>query len=166
MPSDQPPHRCSIPVDLYRKILFWLDDGIDRTAVLPVWRSPMINSRWPRPIGIIESIVLIPVWSGSFTGWRKITPGALRSSGISYRSPFDRSFAVNRLSECIHYTAQHTVTSFLIEPICQPVFTVSPSRIPFDSPRSTAPTLSSSKVQYMSAFQSVFKTKSHLPAPV
>jgi hypothetical protein len=25
-------------------------------AVFPVPRSPMISSRWPRPIGIIESI--------------------------------------------------------------------------------------------------------------
>jgi hypothetical protein len=30
-------------------------------AVLPVCRSPMINSRWPRPIGIIPSTALIPV---------------------------------------------------------------------------------------------------------
>src|SRR5437764_1459918 len=26
------------------------------TAVLPVWRSPMMSSRCPRPIGIIESM--------------------------------------------------------------------------------------------------------------
>jgi hypothetical protein len=37
-------------------------------AVLPVPRSPMISSRCPRPIGIIESIALMPVCSGSFTG--------------------------------------------------------------------------------------------------
>ena len=37
-------------------------------AVLPVWRSPMISSRWPRPIGIIESIAFRPVSIGSFTG--------------------------------------------------------------------------------------------------
>ena len=49
------------------------------TAVLPVWRSPMISSRWPRPIGIIESIALMPVCSGSFTGWRATMPGALSS---------------------------------------------------------------------------------------
>ena len=48
-------------------------------AVLPVCRSPMISSRCPRPIGIIESIALMPVWSGSFTGWRSITLGALNS---------------------------------------------------------------------------------------
>ena len=35
-------------------------------AVLPVWRSPMISSRWPRPIGIIPSIALSPVCTGVF----------------------------------------------------------------------------------------------------
>jgi hypothetical protein len=38
------------------------------TAVLPVPRSPMMSSRWPRPIGIMASIALMPVCSGSFTG--------------------------------------------------------------------------------------------------
>ena len=50
-------------------------------AVLPVWRSPMMSSRWPRPIGIIESIAFRPVCSGSVTGWRWTTPGALNSAG-------------------------------------------------------------------------------------
>ena len=50
-------------------------------AVLPVLRSPMISSRWPRPIGIMASIALMPVCSGSLTGWRSTTPGALRSIG-------------------------------------------------------------------------------------
>ena len=50
-------------------------------AVLPVERSPMISSRCPRPIGIIESIAFSPVCKGSFTGWRLITPGALNSRG-------------------------------------------------------------------------------------
>ena len=50
-------------------------------AVLPVLRSPMISSRWPRPIGIMLSIALMPVCSGSFTGWRSAMPGALNSSG-------------------------------------------------------------------------------------
>jgi hypothetical protein len=38
------------------------------TAVFPVCRSPMINWRWPRPIGVIASIAVTPVCSGSFTG--------------------------------------------------------------------------------------------------
>ena len=37
-------------------------------AVLPVLRSPMISSRWPRPIGVIASMALMPVCSGSLTG--------------------------------------------------------------------------------------------------
>src|SRR5438309_1223544 len=40
-------------------------------AVLPVVRSPMISSRWPRPIGIIESIAFSPGCNGSLTGWRR-----------------------------------------------------------------------------------------------
>ena len=50
------------------------------TAVLPMPRSPMISSRWPRPIGIIESMALMPVCSGSFTGWRTMMPGAFDST--------------------------------------------------------------------------------------
>ena len=45
------------------------------TAVLPVWRSPMISSRWPRPIGVIASMTLTPVCTGVSTFCRIITPG-------------------------------------------------------------------------------------------
>src|SRR3954451_422726 len=51
------------------------------TAVLPVWRSPMMSWRWPRPIGVIASMALMPVCSGSFTGCRWTTDGACTSSG-------------------------------------------------------------------------------------
>ena len=51
-------------------------------AVLPVWRSPMISSRWPRPIGIMPSMALMPVCSGCLTRWRSMTPGAMRSIGF------------------------------------------------------------------------------------
>src|SRR3954469_16689074 len=36
----------------------------------------MISSRWPRPIGTMESIALRPVCTGCATDWRAITPGA------------------------------------------------------------------------------------------
>jgi hypothetical protein len=49
------------------------------TAVLPVLRSPMISWRWPRPIGVWESIALMPVCSGSLTDWRWTTDGACSS---------------------------------------------------------------------------------------
>ena len=38
-------------------------------VVLPVERSPMISSRWPRPIGIIASIAMMPVCTGWLTGF-------------------------------------------------------------------------------------------------
>src|SRR5260221_299730 len=55
---------------------FWLMMVSMATAVLPVWRSPMMSSRWPRPTGIIESIALMPVWSGTPRPSRETTPGA------------------------------------------------------------------------------------------
>ncbi len=42
----------------------------------------MISSRWPRPIGIIESIALMPVCRGSLTGWRSAMPGAMLSRNL------------------------------------------------------------------------------------
>ncbi len=60
---------------------FWLMIASSAIAVLPVWRSPMMSSRWPRPIGIIASIALMPVCIDSLTGMRSTTPGARRSTG-------------------------------------------------------------------------------------
>ena len=48
----------------------WAMIASTATAVLPVCRSPMISWRWPRPIAVIASIAEMPVYSGSFTGWR------------------------------------------------------------------------------------------------
>ncbi len=50
-------------------------------VVLPVDRSPMISSRWPRPIGIIASIAMMPVCTGWLTGLRRMMPGAIFSTG-------------------------------------------------------------------------------------
>ena len=50
-----------------RPLPFWLMIVSMAIAVLPVWRSPMISSRWPRPIGISASIALMPVWTGVST---------------------------------------------------------------------------------------------------
>src|ERR1700749_944222 len=71
------------------------------TAVLPVLRSPMISSRWPRPIGIMASIALMPVCSGSVTGWRSAMPGALNSSGRAGVGGVDVPLAVERPAERI-----------------------------------------------------------------
>src|SRR5213595_869690 len=74
-------------------------------AVLPMARSPMISSRWPRPIGIIESIALTPVWSGSFTGCRLMMPGATMStSGLR---GMDRPPPVHRTPQGVHHPSYH-----------------------------------------------------------
>ena len=48
----------------------------------PVCLSPMINSRWPLPIGTKLSTALMPVCMGSFTEIRGMIPGALRPTRL------------------------------------------------------------------------------------
>ena len=72
------------PIATYTQVTFWpfwLMIASTATADLPVWRSPMISSRWPRPIGTIASIDLMPVCIGCDTDSRAITPGAIFSIG-------------------------------------------------------------------------------------
>ena len=111
--------------------------------VLPVWRSPMISSRWPRPIGIIESIAFRPVCIGSVTGWRWTTPGALNSAGrvsVVAIAPLPSS-GLPSGSTMRPSSASPTGISSR-----RPVrLTVSPSTIFSQSPKSTAPTLSDSR---------------------
>ena len=85
---------------------FWLMIVSIPTAVLPVPRSPMISSRWPRPIGIIESIDLRPVCSGCVTGCRWITPGRLELERPPARR-LDRALPVERVAERIDDAAEH-----------------------------------------------------------
>src|SRR5215213_6879677 len=113
-------------------------------AVLPVWRSPMISSRWPRPIGIIASIALMPVWSGSFTGWRWTTPGALTSAGRSssvLMSPLPSS---GRPSGSMMRPSSASPTGTSSRRLVR--LTVSPSLTWPHGPKSTAPTLSDSRL--------------------
>ena len=104
----------------------------------------MMSSRWPRPIGIIASIAFRPVWSGSVTGWRNTTPGALRSRGISVSSP--------AMAPCPSRGVPRGFTTLpsifsptLIEAILPVLRTVIPSLTSSVGPRRTAPTLSSSR---------------------
>src|SRR3982750_3081533 len=76
----------------------WLRIVSTRIAVLPVVRSPMISSRWPRPIGIIESIAFSPVCTGSFTGRGRVPSRCL----VLERPPplrLDRAGPVDGLAE-------------------------------------------------------------------
>src|SRR6059036_3625513 len=84
-----------------RSLPFWLMIVSTATAVLPVWRSPMMSSRWPRPIGTIASIALRPVCTGCDTDWRDHAGGHLLDHvgelGV------DRAFAVDRLAQRIDH---------------------------------------------------------------
>src|SRR4029453_9850633 len=90
-------------------------------VVLPVLRSPMISSRWPRPIGVIASIDLMPVCNGSCTGFgppipraRVSTPGAIPppiSPGPAIAPADDLTATVDRLAERVDDPTQHRVTN-------------------------------------------------------
>src|SRR3954470_8668820 len=73
----------------------------------------MISSRCPRPTFVIESIALMPVCSGSFTGCRWMTPGAFHSTGRVSRASIgarparlDRAEPVERVPERIDDAAE------------------------------------------------------------
>ncbi len=128
-------------------VSFWFRMASMATAVLPVWRSPMISSRWPRPIGIIASMALRPVCSGSRTDWRSTTPGAMRSIGrncVVGTGPLPSTGWPSAL------TTRPSISSPTGTEMMRPVrLTMSPSLTPCASPRSTEPTLSSSRFSAM-----------------
>ena len=128
-------------------VSFWLRIASIATAVLPVWRSPMISSRWPRPIGTIASIAFSPVCSGSFTGWRSTTPGARRSIGENCVVAIGPLPSIGWPSAL---TTRPSISSPTGTEMMRPVrLTRSPSLISLNSPSSTAPTLSSSRFSAM-----------------
>src|SRR5690606_12466279 len=127
-----------------RFLPFWLMIVSTATAVLPVWRSPMISSRWPRPIGTMESIAFRPVWTGSDTDWRSITPGATFSMTSV-------SFALIGPLPSMGWPSELTTRPLSSGPIgtsrIRPVaLTTSPSEMWVYSPRTTAPTESRSRL--------------------
>src|SRR5471030_615040 len=113
------------------------------TAVLPVWRSPMISSRWPRPIGTIESIDFRPVCTGWSTDLRAITPGAtfsMTSVILALIGPLPSIGWPSALTtRPISSGPTGTSRMRLVH------LTVSPSEICSKAPRMTAPTESRSR---------------------
>ncbi len=78
------------------------------TVVLPVWRSPMMSWRWPRPIGVIASIDLMPVCSGSCTDLRWTTVGRLQLEGTTLLR-LDLAETVDRVAERVDDAAEEVV---------------------------------------------------------
>ena len=77
-------------------------------AVLPVCRSPRINSRWPRPMGMSASMTLRPVWSGTVTGARSMM-GAARAFDGQALAGGHRPIAIERPAERIDDASQQSV---------------------------------------------------------
>src|SRR5262245_9744637 len=114
------------------------------TAVLPVWRSPMMSSRCPRPIGVIASIAVIPVCSGSFTGWRSTTLAACTSRFRRPSSGIGPLPSSGLPSGSMTRPRNPSPTGIdRIWPVC---LTRSPSSIWADSPRTMQPIWSSSRL--------------------
>ena len=77
-------------------------------AVLPVCRSPRINSRWPRPIGMSASTTLRPVWSGTVTGARSMMAGGGAFDGQALAGG-DRPVAIERPAERVDDASEQSV---------------------------------------------------------
>src|SRR6185295_15552536 len=126
-----------------RSLPFWLMIVSIATAVLPVWRSPMINSRWPRPIGTIASIDFNPVCTGCDTLLRHITPGAtfsMTSLSLALIGPLPSIGCPSALTT--RPSSAGPIGTSRMRPV---VFTVSPSVMCWYSPRTTEPTESRSR---------------------
>ena len=105
----------------------------------------MISSRWPRPTFVIVSIALMPVMSGSFTGWRATTPGALNSSGrVSSASIAPRPSSGLPSGSTTRPSSASPTGTLATLPVRR---AGSPSLTFSHSPKSAAPTSSSSRLK-------------------
>ena len=75
-------------------------------AVLPVPRSPMISSRWPRPIGIMASMALSTRLQRLFHRLADDDAGRFRLDFARVLG-VDRAGAVDRIAERIDDAAEH-----------------------------------------------------------
>src|ERR1043165_5686043 len=92
----------------------WLRMVSMAIVVLPVLRSPMISSRWPRPIGVMASMALMPVCSGWLTGSRAPPPRALRHARRDhFHRPAlvgdNRPLAIQWIAQRIDHAADYRV---------------------------------------------------------
>src|SRR6185312_10582464 len=81
---DGAPHAgCLLPdgdIDTDDIAILLVDDCVIATVVLPMARSPMMSSRWPRPSANSVSTTTMPVCTGWVTRSRSIVAGAGRST--------------------------------------------------------------------------------------
>src|SRR5882762_6779189 len=113
------------------------------TAVFPVCRSPIISSRWPRPIGTMESIAFRPVCTGCETDFLQTTPGATFSITSVILARIGPLPSIGCPSEFTTRPSSSGPTGTSRMRLVH--FTVSPSVMCSYSPRITAPTESRSR---------------------
>ena len=124
---------------------FWFRIVSSAMVVLPVLRSPMISSRWPRPTGMSESIDLMPVCIGSCTGLRPVMPGAwisMRRGCTLVSGPLPSTGSPSGLT-----TRPSRPSPTGTDKMSPVATTVWPSSMPSTSPRTTAPIESSSRLR-------------------
>src|SRR6266699_5580813 len=115
----------------------WLMIVSRHTAVLPVFWSPMISSRWPRPMLVIASMALMPVSRGSFTDWRWTTEGACSSRARLPSASMSPLPSTGRPSGSTTRPRKPSPTG---TDSTRPVrWTSSPSSMPADSPKMMQP---------------------------
>ena len=140
-PSGRSRRRCSGPAcagSPDSQFCFWLMIVSMAIVVLPVARSPMISWRWPRPIGVIASIALMPVASGSLHRLalhRRPAPGAPARGALG----LDLAETVDRGAERVDDAAEEAVAHRAprgSRPCDGPS---GPPRCPSKSPRTTTP---------------------------
>jgi hypothetical protein len=117
------------------------------TAVFPVWRSPMISWRWPRPIAVIASIATMPVYSGSFTGWRATTLGACTSRFLVSSDAIGPLSSIGRARPST--TRPRNASPTGIDRMRPVWVTASPSSMRAASPKTMQPISSSSRLKAM-----------------
>src|SRR6266508_372570 len=123
----------------------WLMIASRQTAVLPVFWSPMISSRWPRPTLVIASIALMPVSSGSLTSWRWTTLGACSSRTRVSSASISPLPSSGRPSGSITRPRKASPTG---TDRMRPVWRTSPpSSMPAASPNTTQPTSRTSRLR-------------------
>ena len=132
-------------------------------AVLPVCRSPSINSRWPRPMGMSASMTLRPVCSGTVTGARSMMGAAGRSIGRRLLEATGTSPSSGRPSGSMTRPSNPSPTA---TSITRPVrSTSSPAWRCQYSPSSTTPISSSSTLKAMPNTSPGNITSSSKPTP-
>src|SRR4051794_27095309 len=123
----------------------WLMIVSIATAVLPVLRSPMISSRWPRPTGVMASMDLMPVCNGSVTGWRATMPGACTSRRRSLSAAIGPRPSTGRpRGSTTRPNSPSPTGTERIRPVARAGW---PSSMCSMSPRTTAPIESSSRLR-------------------